>query len=65
MQHYQRNTIGILKYCPTCNRMTMHHVDDRRVGSCRETHATGMSKAQAKRAALRDKPQAMDDPLLF
>ncbi|KKW11479.1 MAG: hypothetical protein UY48_C0018G0013 [Candidatus Gottesmanbacteria bacterium GW2011_GWB1_49_7] len=58
MQHYQRNTRGILKYCPTCNRMTMHQVDDRRVGSCRETHVVGMSKAQAKMASLKDKAKA-------
>jgi len=58
MQHYQRNTCGMLKFCPTCNRMTMHRVDDRRVGSCVETHVTGMSKAQEKRAALKDKKQS-------
>uniref|UniRef100_A0A6M3JEN1 Uncharacterized protein n=1 Tax=viral metagenome TaxID=1070528 RepID=A0A6M3JEN1_9ZZZZ len=47
-QHYQRNTRGVLKFCPTCNRMTMHQVYDRRVGSCREQHAFGMSKKQEK-----------------
>lgn len=55
MQHYQRNVSGILRYCPTCARMTMHRVDDRRVGSCVETHVVGMSKKQARRAALQDK----------
>ena len=54
MPHYQRNVSVILRFCPTCNRMTMHKVDDRRVGNCVETHAAGMSKAQAKRNRLRD-----------
>ena len=49
-QHYQRNTCGILKFCPTCNRMTIHRVDDRRVGVCTEQHVKGISKAQKKRA---------------
>lgn len=48
MQHYQRNTTGILKHCSTCNRLTMHRVDDRRVGNCREVHVVGMSQAQKK-----------------
>jgi hypothetical protein len=29
--------------------MTMHQVNDRRVGSCTEPHVFGMSKAQEKR----------------
>ena len=50
MQHYPRNTVRVTKYCPTCKRMTMHRVDDRRVGVCTEQHVNGMSKAQKKRA---------------
>jgi len=52
-QHYQRNTTGIWKYCPTCGRKTMHRVDDRRVGVCTEQHVTGLSKAQQKREEKR------------
>jgi len=65
MQHYQRNTSGILKFCPTCNRKTMHRVDDRRVGSCVEIHVTGMSKAQTKRAVKKERLDFFYDPLLF
>ncbi len=49
-QHYQRNVVGVSKYCPTCNRKTIHQVNDRRVGTCTEPHVFGMSKAQEKRA---------------
>lgn len=58
MQHYQRNVTAISRFCPTCNRMTMHRVDDRRVGSCVEVHVTGMTKSQLKRAAAKDKEEA-------
>lgn len=54
-QHYQSNVVGILKFCPTCNRKTMHSVYNHRVGSCVEIHAAGMSKAQEKRAILEGK----------
>lgn len=57
MQHYQRHTTGILKFCPTCNRLTMHRVDDRRVGNCREVHIVGMSQAQKKKATQTDNHQ--------
>jgi len=63
MQHYQRNTVRVTKYCPTCKRMTMHRVDDRRVGVCTEHCATGMSKAQEKRAA--QKAYEEQNPRLF
>ncbi len=54
MQHYTQDTKAVLLFCPTCNRKTMHQVNDHRVGSCLEPHVTGMSRAQAKRAvALR------------
>lgn len=37
-EHYTRNTRQVLHYCPTCNRQTMHRVDDRRLGCCLEDH---------------------------
>ncbi len=61
MQHYQRNVSGILKFCPTCNRMTMHRVDDRRVGNCVEVHVTGMSKKQVERRKAKDKKGQSED----
>jgi hypothetical protein len=46
MQHYQRNVIAITKWCDVCGRLTSHRVSDRRVGSCMESHVTGLSKKQ-------------------
>lgn len=62
-QHYQRNTVGVTQWCNTCGRMTIHRVDDRRVGVCTEHQKTGMSKAQQKRAAQQEK--AVKEPELF
>lgn len=45
-QHYQRNVTAIMRYCPTCGTETMHRVSDRRVGSCLNSHVTGLSKKQ-------------------
>ena len=59
MQHYQRNTAGILKYCPTCGRKTIHRVDDRRVGTCTEKHVFGMSKKQE--AMAREEKRKMQE----
>ena len=60
-QHYQKNVCGILKYCQTCGRPTMHRVYNKRVGTCTETHVTGMSEKQRKQSL-----QPVDDePSLF
>jgi hypothetical protein len=61
VQHYQRNTVGIMRWCPTCGRKTLHDVADRRVGSCREPHVAGMSKAQEKRALGKSKKEGQGD----
>ena len=61
MQHYQKNVTGILKYCPTCGKMTMHRVDDCRVSTCTEPHVHGMSKAQIKAAKKREKLEGQVD----
>jgi hypothetical protein len=34
--------------------MTLHRVDDKRVGLCIEQHVRGMSKAQEKRQAKKE-----------
>jgi hypothetical protein len=49
MEHYPKNTVRVTKFCKTCNRRTLHRVDDKRVGICIEQHVKGMSKAQEKR----------------
>jgi hypothetical protein len=35
-------------FCNTCNRKTMHRVDQRRIGSCTEHQASGESEKQRK-----------------
>ena len=50
MQHYQKNVLGILKFCETCGKKTMWNVDQGRVRGCSEPHVKGLSKAQEKRA---------------
>lgn len=62
-QHYQRNVSAVSHWCPTCGRMTMHQVNDRRMGTCLEQHVTGMSKAQEKRA--KEKAEHERQPGLF
>ena len=47
-QHYQRNVSAVSKWCNHCGKMTMHQVNDGRVGTCLEPHVTGMSKAQER-----------------
>jgi ribosomal protein L44E len=48
MQHFTRNTTQVLSYCPTCNRKTMHRVDDRRLGPCLEHGARELSRKQER-----------------
>ena len=62
-EHYTRNTTGVMKFCSTCNRMTMHRVDNKRLGSCTEPHAVGMSDAQKRQKVKQD--AAENEPELF
>lgn len=59
-EHYTRNTSGVLKFCNTCGKMTMHKVSNKRIGLCQEPHAVGMSQKQKKQAS---KPE--EEPSLF
>lgn len=47
-QRYTRSTAAVLAYCPTCNRKTMHRVDDRRLGPCLEHGARELTRKQEK-----------------
>lgn len=47
-QHYPKNVTAVMQYCRTCGKMTMHRVDDNRVGTCMETHVFGLSKKQMR-----------------
>jgi hypothetical protein len=63
VQHYQKNVTGVLLWCSPCGKKTMHRVDENRVGNCVEPHALGLSRAQQKREAVKDKEantQTMD-----
>jgi len=62
-QHYTRNTSQVMHYCSTCSRHTMHRVDDRRLGSCTEHGASGLSKKQEQQ--LKAKEEAESQPALF
>jgi len=37
-EHYTKNTTRVMKFCPTCNKKTMHRVDNGRIGLCVEPH---------------------------
>lgn len=53
-EHHPKNVSGVLKFCSTCNRKTLHRVDFKREGSCTEHKATGLSKAQEQRLKERE-----------
>jgi len=53
-QHYQKNVSGVLAYCKTCEKLTMHRVDENRMGNYIEPHVTGMSKVQERRAKKKE-----------
>ena len=48
MQHFTRDTTQVKAYCRVCGRLTMHRVDDRRLGPCLEHAAPAMSKRQER-----------------
>ena len=56
-EHHTRNTRGVLAYCSTCRRKTMHRVDDRRRGGCTEHGAPQLSKEQERRKSLQEKTE--------
>lgn len=45
-EHYTSNTTAVLRYCPTCNRKTMHRVYNKRIGCCLENHVKAKSPAK-------------------
>jgi len=63
MEHYPRNTCRITKWCPTCNKVTFHRVDNKRVGICTEHRKEGLSKEQEKREEKRIRDE--QNPTLF
>lgn len=63
MQHFTRDTTQVLAYCPTCNRKTMHRVDDRRLGPCLEHGTDERSKKQIREDQRR--AEEAEQPGLF
>ena len=62
-EHWPKSTTRAKLYCPTCNRLTMHRIDNGRQGPCEEHSAEGLSAAQKKR---RDKQEIeKKQPKLF
>jgi ribosomal protein L44E len=53
-QHYQQSVKQVMVFCNTCNRKTMHRVDQRRIGSCTEHQASGESDKQRKAREQRE-----------
>lgn len=37
--HYPKSTVYVQVFCPTCNKQTVHHVWDGRLGRCVEDHS--------------------------
>jgi ribosomal protein L44E len=62
-EHHPKNVSAVLKFCPTCNRKTMHRVDFKREGSCTEHKPSGLSKEQEKRKTALEKAER--EPTLF
>lgn len=54
-EHYTSNTNAVLKYCPTCNKKTMHRVYNKRLGTCMEDHVKEKPKQE----------QPAEEPSLF
>ena len=63
MEHYTRNTESVLKWCNTCNRLTVHPTSGGRVGRCSEHEPPRETKAQQKAREKREAENA--NPKLF
>jgi ribosomal protein L44E len=57
-EHHPKHVTALLKWCSTCKRNTMHRVDSKREGSCTEHAASGLSKAQEKQKAAKEKEES-------
>lgn len=62
-EHFPRNVIGILKWCNTCRRQTMHGVSGKKPTYCQEHEHSGMSKKQE--AAAKKRAEEQENPGLF
>lgn len=47
-EHYPKHVTSVMHWCSVCRRRTMHRVDDKRLGSCTEHQAEGLTRKQQK-----------------
>lgn len=47
-EHHSKSTTGVLKFCNTCNRKTMHSVSGKREGHCTEHEPNLLTNAQER-----------------
>lgn len=47
-EHYTMNTTGVLKYCNTCKRKTIHSISGKRIGYCNEHTPNLLTKDQER-----------------
>lgn len=62
-EHHTKNTTGVLAFCSSCNRRTLHSVSGKRIGPCMEHKPEGMTRDQERRAKERERDAA--NPKLF
>ncbi len=53
--HHTKNTVGVVAWCNTCNRRTIHSVSGKRIGACTEHAAAGMSKKQEQQQKVSER----------
>ena len=62
-EHYTKHTEAVTRWCPHCNRDTLHRVSAGRIGHCLEHDAPTLTKKQAKRR--REQLRDHQNPKLF
>ena len=62
-EHYPKNVISVSAWCDTCRRLTQHRVDHKRLGSCTEHAAEGLSRKQEK--TRQEQEETESQPGLF
>jgi ribosomal protein L44E len=56
-EHYTRSTETVFEFCPTCMRVTEHHVSDARLGRCKE-HGAGSDVWTPEALAIEERTRA-------
>lgn len=59
-EHYTKNTSAVQAYCSTCNRRTMHRVDNGRKGPCTE-HGGLAEPAKDPEPEAKNNPVSVED----